>query len=111
MAMSSPKNGITPGLAEHISRHAPLYREVRVKNKTYFNVRRSSDVVDAAQGFMNMYDIYERGLSQKDLALCECQKLLRARVLVMADFMRYRAIRRDPNCYLYLRLSPVRSRC
>lgn len=102
MAASTTRYKILPGLAEHINLYVPLYREISVKNKTYFNVRTASDAVDATQGFLAKHGIREKGMSLKDLALCECDKLLRSNILVLADRMQYQAIRRDPNFYIYV---------
>lgn len=108
MASSTTTRGITPGLAEYIARTARLIRRLEYKNKIYVNVRTGSDVLAAAEAFLTRKGIRVRGLSQPDLALRECDKLLRARLLKLADTSRHRTVTAEAGCYVHLFL-PTRT--
>lgn len=98
------------GLAEYISQNAPMYQELKVRNVTYINVRKGLDVVNAAQRFLACQGYRETGTRLKNMALLECNKLLRENILQTPDNTGHRMITADRNCYVYLHLPAGSSR-
>lgn len=90
-------------LAAYIARYAVAYDEISDGRRIFFDVRRATDVLSVAEGFLRNNNIRVHGLSTRDLATQECNKLLRYGIIVLADTSQYRTLRRISTCFVYMR--------
>eukprot|EP00171_Calliarthron_tuberculosum_P014969 IDg14969t1 len=108
MASSSRRNQARPSLADYLFQSAPKYRSLSDGRSTYINVSKASDVLIYAENFLNSEGIRSERMSQRDLALRECNKLVRSGIIELANKTYHPRLDRSPNCLVFVRMPSSR---
>lgn len=106
MAASNSHSQATLGLASFLAANTHKYRSLSDGRRTYLNVHKATDILIMAEFFLNSNNIRSGRMRQRDLAMAECNKLVRSRILVLADTSQYRSLARNPNCLVFIRMQP-----